>query len=384
MPQHSSQQDSSQQDASQQNASQQNQESQRKIIHVDCDCFYAAVETRENPKLKGVPMAVGGSPEKRGVISTCNYEARDYGVHSAMASAYARRLCPHLIILRPRFELYREVSLQLHTLFADYTDLIEPISLDEAFLDVTGSDCCRGSATLMAKEIRQRAKELTGITVSAGVAPNKFLAKIASDWHKPDGLKVITPDEIDGFVSVLPVKKLFGVGKTTAEKMARLGIETCTDLRTWDQLDLTKHFGSFGERLYQLSRGIDHRPVVSNHRRKSLSVEHTYDTDLPDEEAVLECLPELLKELSERYQSIRDEYAITKRFVKVKFADFSQTTMEELCALSDKEPFNLQAFSRLMRGAWEREEKPVRLLGMGVRLHDLKARDSVIQLNLFD
>lgn len=355
---------------------------QRKIIHVDCDCFYAAVEIRENPKLRGVPVAVGGSPEKRGVISTCNYEARDYGVRSAMASAYARRLCPHLIILPPRFELYRTVSRQLHTLFSDYTDQIEPLSLDEAFLDVSTSGCFRGSATLMAQDIRQRAKELTGITVSAGVAPNKFLAKIASDWHKPDGLKVITPDEVDNFVSALPVRKLFGVGKATADRLAKLGIENCTDLRAWDQLELIRHFGSFGERLYELCRGIDHRQVTSNQRRKSLSVEHTYDTDIPDQNSILKRLPALLAEVEERYQTIRHEYAITKRFVKVKFVDFTQTTMEEPCALSDKDPFNAQAFSRLMKIAWEREEKPVRLLGVGVRLYDKKARETTIQMNL--
>ncbi|CAM3815799.1 DNA polymerase IV [Parendozoicomonas haliclonae] len=329
-------------------------------------------------------MAVGGTPEKRGVIATCNYEAREYGVRSAMASAYAQRICPQLIIIKPRFELYREVSRQLHSIFADYTDQIEPLSLDEAFLDVTDSDNCRGSATLMAREIRQRAKELTGITVSAGVAPNKFLAKIASDWNKPDGLKVITPDEIDDFVRELPVKRLFGVGKRTAERMSKLGIETCSDLRSWDLVSLNKRFGSFGERLYQLARGIDNRPVVTSHRRKSLSVEHTFDSDLPDEDAVLAQVPELLEELSGRYQKIRNEYAITKRFVKVKFGDFTQTTMEELCALSEKEPFAVEPYRRLMQKAWERGEKTVRLLGAGVRLHDLKARDSVTQLELFE
>ncbi len=365
------------------NRSQEEDSPQRKIIHVDCDCFYAAVEIRENPRFKGQPLAVGGSAEKRGVIATCNYEARDYGVHSAMATAYALRLCPHLVIVKPRFELYKEVSRALHGIFADYTDQIEPLSLDEAFLDVSESSRCHGSATLMAREIRQRAKELTGIVVSAGVAPNKFLAKVASDWNKPDGLKVITPDDVDDFVRELPVKKLFGVGKATGKRLARLGIETCGDLQQQDPMLLSKRFGSFGERLHQLSHGFDDRPVVTSHRRKSLSIEHTFDADLPDEEAVLEKVPGLLEELSGRYEKIRNEYAITKRFVKVKFGDFTQTTMEELCALSDKEPFAEVPYRRLVAKAWERGSKPVRLLGAGVRLHDLKRRDEITQLDLF-
>ena len=274
--------------------------SQRKIIHVDCDCFYAAVEIRENPRLRGRPVAVGGTPERRGVVATCNYEAREYGVHSAMASARAVKLCPDLEILKPRFDLYREVSRELHQIFADYTDQIEPLSLDEAFLDVSSSQHCHGSATLMAHEIRKRVREKTGITVSAGVAPNKFLAKVASDWNKPDGLKVITPDEVDNFVATLPVKRIFGVGKATAKRMSKLGIETCADLRSWNILDLTRKFGVFGERLYQLCRGIDERPVITSHRRKSLSLEHTYNEDLPDRDAVVKKVPVLIEELVER------------------------------------------------------------------------------------
>ncbi|MCL6270706.1 DNA polymerase IV [Sansalvadorimonas sp. 2012CJ34-2] len=357
--------------------------SQRKIIHVDCDCFYAAVEIRENPRLRGRPVAVGGTPERRGVIATCNYEAREYGVHSAMASARAVKLCPDLEILRPKFDLYKEVSRELHQIFSDYTGLIEPLSLDEAFLDVSNSSRCHGSATLMAREIKARAKEKTGITVSAGVAPNKFLAKVASDWNKPDGLMVITPDMVDEFVAALPVKKLFGVGKATAKRMGKLGIETCGDVRNWSLIELTRKFGIFGERLYQLSRGIDDRPVVTNYRRKSLSLEHTYNEDLPDRDAVIAKVPLLVDELVERYQRIKDEYAITKRFVKVKFADFTQTTMEEPMGQSDSGPFDVQAFHRLMETAWERAEKPVRLLGAGVRLRDLKNNDNAQQLDLF-
>ena len=193
----------------------------RKLIHADCDCFYAAVEVRDNPDLRGRPLAVGGSPEKRGVIATCNYEARDFGVRSAMASGQALRLCPDLLIVPPRMKHYQQVSRDIHSIFSHYTDLIEPLSLDEAYLDVSGSEHCHGSATLMAKELRQKVRTDVGIIISAGVAPNKFLAKIASDWNKPDGLFVITPDQVDEFVKKLPVNKLHGVGKVTAEKLRK-------------------------------------------------------------------------------------------------------------------------------------------------------------------
>ena len=335
---------------------QKEREQPRKIIHVDCDCFYVAVEIRENPYLLGLPVAVGGRPESRGVIATCNYEARNYGVRSAMASAYALKLCPRLKIIKPHFELYREVSQQLHGIFADYTDQIEPLSLDEAFLDVSQSRRCRGSATLMAQEIRQRAKELTGICVSAGVAPNKFLAKIASDWNKPDGLKVITPVEVEEFVLALPVTKLFGVGKATAARLTKLGIESCADLRAWDQSALVQYFGSFGLRLYQLSRGIDERPVEPSRRRKSLSTERTYS---------------------------RHEYGISKCFVKLKFGDFTQSTMEEVYAPGVKSLFCETAYTRLMKDIWEREEKSVRLLGVGIRLLDRKNNNGLVQMDLF-
>lgn len=349
----------------------------RKIIHVDCDCFYAAIEMRDDPSLASRPLAVGGSADRRGVIATCNYEARAYGVRSAMSSRHALKLCPNLLIVKPRFEVYRSVSREIHSIFRQFTDLIEPLSLDEAYLDVSDSPHFSGSATRIAQEIRRRVAQELHITVSAGVAPNKFLAKIASDWRKPDGLFVITPDQVDDFVAELPVNKLHGVGKVTADKLTRLGIRTCRDLREHNKLALIRDFGSFGERLWQLAHGIDERTVQVERRRQSLSVEHTYDQDLPDLSSCLEKLPVLLEEMNERLQRLDANYRPDKPFVKVKFHDFTLTTLEQAGASRDLESYRL-----LLSTAFARGDKPVRLLGVGVRLQDL--RDTREQLRLFD
>ncbi|RRJ84015.1 DNA polymerase IV [Aestuariirhabdus litorea] len=357
---------------------------QRKIIHIDCDCFYAAIEMRDDPSLRGIPIAVGGSPDRRGVVATCNYEARRYGIHSAMAAATARKLCPSLRFIRPRMEAYREASREIHAIFADYSDRIEPLSLDEAYLDVSHCPRLQGSATRIAEQIRQRVRERVGITVSAGVAPNKFLAKVASDWNKPDGLFVVRPEQVDDFVEQLPVKRLHGVGRVTANKLKRLGIETCGQLRVFSQLDLVAYFGSFGERLFQLARGVDEREVQSIRRRKSLSVEHTFEQDLPSLEAVLERLPELLNELERRLEGkLSEGYALSKRFVKVKFADFTQTTLETLISGDPEQRLQALQFAPLMSQAWQRGARPVRLLGVGVRLRDLQQENTREQLSLF-
>ncbi len=356
----------------------------RKLIHIDCDCFYAAIEMRDDPSLKGIPIAVGGNPDRRGVVATCNYEARAFGIHSAMAAATARKLCPSLRFVKPRMDVYREASRQIHQIFSDYTDLIEPLSLDEAYLDVSDCQHLQGSATRIAEEIRQRVRERVGIVVSAGVAPNKFLAKVASDWRKPDGLFVVLPEQVDEFVQQLPVKCLHGVGRVTAQKLKRLGIETCGQLRAFSQHELVSYFGSFGERLHQLSSGIDTREVKSSRRRKSLSVEHTFDKDLPSLDTVLEQLPDLLAELERRLQGkLSDGYALSKRFVKVKFSDFTQTTLE--CPMSGDSTQWLQDqyYRPLMSQAWQRGARPARLLGVGVRLRDLSEEDSTEQLKLF-
>jgi DNA polymerase-4 len=349
---------------------------QRKIIHIDCDAFYASVEMRDNPALADKPMAVGGSADRRGVIATCNYEARAYGVRSAMASGHALKLCPDLLIVKPRFDVYRTVSREIHAIFRDYTDQIEPLSLDEAFLDVSNCEQFGGSATRIAQDIRRRVSSDLHITVSAGVAPNKFLAKIASDWRKPNGIFVITPDQVEDFVAELPVNKLHGVGKVTADKLSRLGIRTCRDLREWNKLRLVREFGSFGERLWNLAHGIDERLVQTDSRRQSMSVENTYDQDLPDLEACLAQLPALLEELERRMTRLDSSYRAGKPFVKVKFHDFTQTTMEQAGAGRD-----LESYRVLMASAHARGNRPVRLLGVGVRLQDLRGKHE--QLDLF-
>ncbi|MBM3109311.1 DNA polymerase IV [Pseudomonas arcuscaelestis] len=349
--------------------------SQRKIIHIDCDCFYAAIEMRDDPRLSGRPLAVGGSAERRGVIATCNYEARAYGVRSAMSSRHALNLCPDLLIVKPRMDAYKEASREIHTIFRDYTDQIEPLSLDEAYLDVSDSSWFAGSATRIAADIRRRVAQQLHITVSAGVAPNKFLAKIASDWRKPNGLFVITPDQVEAFVAVLPVSKLHGVGKVTADKLGRLGISTCLELRDWSRLALAREFGSFGERLWGLARGIDDRAVHNDSRRQSVSVENTYDVDLPDLASCLSKLPDLMETLAGRIQRIDDSYRPGKPFVKVKFHDFTQTTLEQAGAGRD-----LSSYQQLLSQAFARGGKPVRLLGIGVRLQDLRAGHEQLEL----
>lgn len=349
----------------------------RKIIHIDADCFYAAVEVRDNPALRGKAIAVGGSAARRGVVATASYEARKFGVHSAMASATALKRCPQLILIPGRMSVYRDASRQMHEIFTDYTDLIEPLSLDEAFLDVTGCRRCRGSATLIAQEIRRRIAERIGITVSAGIAPNKFIAKIASDLNKPDGQYVVTPQQIDGFLRELPVSKIWGVGKVTTERLQQQGIKTCADVRAYDIFEFVQLFGQFGEHIHRLAHGIDNRPVVSEWRRKSVSVENTYAEDLPDLETCLQKLPALLDSLQPRLQKLDADYRIQNSFLKMKFFDFSQTTIER-----QQSGPTLDDYRRLCGEAWQRGEIPVRLLGIGVRLIDLT--DASGQMDLFE
>lgn len=333
-----------------------------KFIHCDCDCFYAAIEMRDDPSLRGRPVAVGGDAGRRGVIATCNYEAREFGVHSAMASATARKLCRDLVIIPGNMEKYREVSRQVRRIFLDFTPLVEPLSLDEAYLDVTDSTAFKGSATLMAREIRRRVREEVGITISAGIAPNKFLAKIASDWNKPDGQFAITPEQVEAFMPSLPVRKIHGVGKVTAQRMELLGIDTCGDLQRYTLLELVELFGSFGERLFALCRGRDDRKIELDQERKSISVEETYAQDLQSVEQCLAALPALFADLRARVAAHRTDFAIARQFVKLKFNDFISTTVEQAATAPD-----LDGFMALCRTGFARGNKPVRLLGLGVR-----------------
>lgn len=354
-----------------------NQPSIRKIIHCDCDCFYAAVEMRDDPTLRNRPIAVGGNPQARGVIATCNYPARQFGIHSAMSSAYALKLCPDLRIISPRFDVYRAISKQLLAIYHDFTELVEPLSLDEAYLDVTNIALYQNHATKMAEAIRQRVEEEVGITISAGVAPNKFLAKIASDWNKPNGLFVIKPHAVETFVAQLPVKKLHGVGKVTASKLEKMGIVTCHDLRQISMTTLTQKFGKFGEHLAKLARGEDHRVVEPNREVKSISVERTMVNDLPDLTACLKALPTLFPLLTERLKKRPAHKQIHSLFVKLRFSDFSRTTAECIGEIVDE-----KQLLTLCATAFARKGLPVRLLGIGVRLGDSVEHD-LPQLSLF-
>ena len=333
---------------------------QRKIIHIDMDAFYASVEIRDNPELRGKPIAVGGRADRRGVISTCSYEARQYGIHSAMATAEALRRCPQLILRPGRHSVYRQVSEQIHAIFRRYTELVEPLSLDEAYLDVTHCPACRGSATLIAEQIRAEIRAETGLTASAGVAPNKFLAKIASDENKPDGLCVITPDQVAAFVADLPLRKIPGVGPRTAEKLEQQGLILGRDLLPLSLESLVERYGRFGERLYERARGIDERPVQPQRVRKSVGVETTLVQDLRSEAQCQEVLESLLPELIRRLRG-RHFRGIT---IKLKFHDFRQTT-----ASHRAQQLAPDLLSSILHVAYQRAEgRRVRLVGISVEL----------------
>jgi len=336
----------------------------RKIIHIDLDCFYAAVEVRDNPALHGKPVAVGGAPDKRGVLTTCNYEARVFGLHSAMATSRALQLCPQLIVLPVQMDKYRQVSSEIHAIFHRYTDCIEPLSLDEAYLDVSDSTLFQGSATLLARQIRADIVTHLNLTASAGIAPNKFLAKVASDWRKPNGQFSIPPEHVAAFMKRLPVTKIPGVGQVSARKLHACGITTCACLQKVSKIDLHQQFGKLGERLYDYCRGIDTRSVESKRTRKSVSIEHTFLEDL---ETLMLCerhLPVLQADLCERLKKHPDRI-IHKQFIKIKFADFTRITKE--CVVMQ---FTEARFLDLLQTAMQDNPKKVRLLGIGVRFRE--------------
>lgn len=350
----------------------------RKIIHCDADCFFVAIEIRDDPRLRGLPVAVGGEPNKRGVISTCSYEARAFGVRSAMASAYAKRLCPQLIILPHSIEKYRAAAQAMKDIFQDYTDHLEPVSLDEAYLDVTSSYYCLGSATLIAKEIRRRIEKEVGITVSAGVATNKFLAKVASEWQKPNGLTVIEPSKTQLFLKTLPVKALPGLGPVGLKKLNSLGVNSCQDIQRIGEIKLVKLFGQLGKRLYQYSKGEDERVVKSTKLRKSLSVEHTFSKDVESLELCQYEMAILFHKLQKRLAELKQAKNIKSIFIKLTFNDFQKTTLE-ITATS----YSLLSFSLLLSRAWSKSNKPVRLFGLGLRFNNQEFTD-IYQLGLFN
>ncbi len=342
----------------------------RKIIHVDMDSFFASVEMRDHPQWRNIPLAVGGPPGKRGVLSTCNYQARKFGIRSAMPSSHAIRLCPELLIVPGRMSVYKEASIKVHEVFKKYTNQIEPISLDEAYLDVTDSIFFNGSATLLANQIPKEIQETTGLTASAGVAPNKFLAKMASEWNKPNGQFTITPNQIDSFISALPLSKLPGIGAKTAISLERKGFKSCSDIQKADLFTLRRKLGNYAHRLYELSFGFDDHDVITHWQRKSLGVEETFEQDLNCEEGLLQ-IDDLHQELSRRFNKylLKETNALShKAFVKIKTYDFKQHTLEKILTEDLKEVPSLADYSTMLSELLDKFSTSIRLIGLGVRL----------------
>ena len=342
------------------------------------DAFYASVEQLDNPVLRGKPVAVGGSRE-RGVVAAASYEARKYGVRSAMPSKVAKRKCPDLIFVKPRFARYKEISNQIREIFFEYTDLVEPLSLDEAYLDVTYAKKGKPSATLIAQEIRKRIFEETGLTASAGVSYNKFLAKVASDVNKPNGIFVVTPDKAQEFIDNLEVRKFFGIGKVTAEKLNKIGIWFGRDLKQIDRFELVRLFGKSGNYYYDICRGIDHRHVEPTRERKSVGAEQTFSTDLFGEEQLQPKLFQIAEILWDRYaRSTAKAKTLT---LKYKYADFEQHTRSKTITGWFSTKFELETEAKeLLRT--ENFTKGIRLLGLTFSNFQHEERNEPVQLTI--
>ena len=350
---------------------------QRKIIHIDMDAFYASVEQMDNPALKGKPIAVGGN-ENRGVVSAASYEARKFGVRSALSGVLAKKYCPELIFVRPRFDRYKEISKQIQSIFHEYTDLVEPLSLDEAYLDVTQNKKGNPSATLLANEIRARILSEVGLTASAGISVNKFIAKVASDYNKPNGQKTVSGDEIVPFLENLPIQKFYGVGKVTTEKMFQLGIFTGLDLKNKTLEFLEQHFGKSGSYYYQVVRGIHNSPVQAKRTTKSVAAEHTFDVNLSSEIFMLEQLESISRQIEKRLQ----KHSISGKTItlKIKYSDFSKQTRSKTMPyyISDKNLI-FEIVKELLYQ--ERLKDSVRLLGIALsNLNTEQKKTVVIQL----
>jgi len=334
----------------------------RKIIHIDMDAFYASVEQMDNPELRGKPVAVGGS-ENRGVVSAASYEARKFGVRSAISGVLAKKYCPEIIFVRPRFDRYKEISSKIHKIFNEYTDLVEPLSLDEAYLDVTKNKKGNPSASLLAQEIRARIFNEVGLTASAGISINKFVAKIASDYNKPNGQKTVNPDEVEAFLEELPIRKFYGVGKVTTEKMYQLGIFTGTDLKSKSLEFLEKHFGKSGVFYYHVVRGIHNSEVKSSRITKSVAAEHTFDVNLSSEIFMIEQLERIATSLEKRLE--RHKLSGKTITLKIKYSDFSQQTRSKTLPyfISDKSLI-MENIKELLYQ--EKMKDSVRLLGISL------------------
>ncbi|CAH0541013.1 DNA polymerase IV [Vibrio marisflavi] len=350
----------------------------RKIIHVDMDCFYAAVEMRDNPEYRDKPIAVGGSEKQRGVLSTCNYAAREFGIRSAMPTAQAKKLCPELIVVPGRMALYKEISKQIRSIFSKYTSVIEPLSLDEAFLDVTDSSHCNGSATLIASAIRQDIWNELNLTASAGIAPIKFLAKVASDINKPNGQFVIPPDSVQVFIDDLPLNKIPGVGKVGIKKLNEKGYFTCKDIRSGDYREILSQFGRMGASLWKKSHGIDNREIVVERERKSVGVERTFSENIMSFEQCWQVIEtRLYPELESRLKKVSPNKEIVKQGIKMKFADFTLTTIEHVHHILE-----LDYFRKLLIEIMRRQNgREIRLLGLSVML---KPEEQNRQLSFFE
>jgi len=351
----------------------------RKIIHIDMDAFFASIEQRDYPELKGKPVAVGGSG-KRGVVAAASYEAREYGVHSAMPSAIALRKCPKLIFVKHRFDVYRMVSRQIRDIFLEYTDFVEPLSLDEAYLDVTENKKGLRSATIIAKELKNKIKEATQLTASAGVSINKFLAKVASDQDKPDGLFVITPEKAEDFVEKLPIEKFFGIGKVTAQKMHELGIKNGYDLKQLSLEELVNRFGKVGRYYYNIARAIDLREVNPKRIRKSIGAERTFESDLLEENEILEQTDRMLEILMERI--IKAKVKGKTITLKLKFKDFEMLTRSHSLQhyTSDKNEIQMIASDLIKKEL--PAKKGIRLLGLTLSNLNTEIDNSSRQLTL--
>lgn len=341
----------------------------RKILHIDMDCFYAAIEVRDHPELQGKPVAVGGRG-RRGVLTTASYEAREFGCHSAMPTFRALELCPQLTVMRPRFEVYSADSRRIREVFGRFTELVEPLSLDEAFLDVSH---LQSQGISIAWEIRSQIREEIGLTASAGIAPNKLLAKIASDWRKPDGQFEVTSENLDSFMQELPVKRLYGVGRKMEERLASIGVTTCGHLQRLEKVDLASRYGRWGVELYDLCRGLDERLVRTNRIRKSVSSESTFRENIEDIAELIEPMHQLRSRVEETVQDRYRDRIVKSLVIKLKFSDFNSTTVERAPGgPSEKgEIVDPETCRQLLEQGWDRRKgRAVRLLGVGVRFAD--------------